>query len=1067
MKKKIFFMVLSVLFLSNSLKADVPFRIGFQGYLTYDDGTPVNDSMTVDFLLFDSAEGGINLWFEQNTVTVADGIFTAVLGSKTPVDPAFFTGKSLYLEIQIDGISMDKRMELISNGYCFTSQKALTADKALNVPSKEDIYGWVDSKGYVKAAGCTGGQTLKWNGSSWECTKAGKTYGEGAGIDIDASDNINVKFGTNPDTAAPGNHNHDAKYDAKYAAASHNHDSAYYKKDEADTKLSGKANTQHNHDESYYKKNEVDGKLGYFAPSNHNHDTDYSPLGHNHDDIYFTEDEITEKLADYALTGHNHYGVYATAAHNHTGLYSLVTHNHDGSYVKLTDTDYITGEMIKNSVITFKHLNKNSCEDENVIKWSQSEEKWVCAPDATSGSSGSYSAGIGISIDSFKISVKRSDTDSWYAPYGHNHDYIYYQKSYLNDQLASKAAANHYHEGVYIKNAVGDINDPNDFGFSGATKIPNLDADFLDGQHGGYYLDAGNLNGTLSDLRLSNNVSKLGQTIESSEIADGTIANADIDSGAAIAWGKISCSGCIANGNITDNSIQPSKIYGTASTLTGSQNFNSGTLVIDGSHKFVGIGLTAPSSVLEVSGTVRMGKRSNLGEDSYGSFQAVGSDDVDTCDGNSGAQYSCSENDSMTCIDIKDSAYKRTVICSIAMAGIYIDEYGNVIMNHLSLMDTVEVANSVNAGIFLGDGSALTNVEAATVMNNSITTGKISDGTIMNADISSEAKISTSKISGDVMEIAFNGLGALAKLSSVTSSLITDNTIVNGDIAAGSFPNITGVGTLSSLKTSGSIYIDNIGTGGSPSVSLAIGHNSTGLHSESGGILDIYSNSVQTMTIKSGNVGIGTADPQAKLHIQSGSLMLKNPTDSPDLEWRTGTGRHWNIDQYGGNPDLRFFTQDSSDANAGMKMILTESGNVGIGTAEPQAKLDVSGSINAAGSMSLTGSVNASAGLNTAGTVSGAGLMINGVKPFIVKNFSGSEGVVFYDTGISVASYYCFIGGTQFLNGDIQENNAGTIMQSYCYQDTNWRCGGDFRSHNTNETVSVNVICVRNELVQY
>lgn len=45
--------------------------------------------------------------------------------------------------------------------------------------------------------------------------------------------------------------------------------------------------------------------------------------------------------------------------------------------------------------------------------------------------------------------------------------------------------------------------------------------------------------GTLADARLSTNVSLLGQTIDTTEIVNGTILNVDIDANAQIGWGKI------------------------------------------------------------------------------------------------------------------------------------------------------------------------------------------------------------------------------------------------------------------------------------------------------------------------------------------------------------------------------------------------------------------------------------------------------------------------------------------------------------------------------------------------
>jgi hypothetical protein len=100
------------------------------------------------------------------------------------------------------------------------------------------------------------------------------------------------------------------------------------------------------------------------------------------------------------------------------------------------------------------------------------------------------------------------------------------------------------------------------------------------------------------------------------------------------------------------------------------------------------------------------------------------------------------------------------------------------------------------------------------------------------------------------------------------------------------------------------------------------------------------------LVLSGGNVGIGTATPAAKLHLAGldatkGLLLDGWGLDGPDLEWRTPAARHWNIDQSGSNPDLRFFTHDSADANGQLAMTIQDGGNVGIGTVTPQALLSL------------------------------------------------------------------------------------------------------------------------------
>lgn len=94
------------------------------------------------------------------------------------------------------------------------------------------------------------------------------------------------------------------------------------------------------------------------------------------------------------------------------------------------------------------------------------------------------------------------------------------------------------------------------------------------------FLNANNvISGILSDKRLSANVSLLGQTIESTEIMDGTIRNADLALGS---FSKITSVGTL--GSLTVN--------GGANLAATSGN--------------VGIGTTNPTGKLEVAGTVHV-----------------------------------------------------------------------------------------------------------------------------------------------------------------------------------------------------------------------------------------------------------------------------------------------------------------------------------------------------------------------------------------------------------------------------------------------------------------------------
>lgn len=88
--------------------------------------------------------------------------------------------------------------------------------------------------------------------------------------------------------------------------------------------------------------------------------------------------------------------------------------------------------------------------------------------------------------------------------------------------------------------------------------------------------------------------------------------------------------------------------------------------------------------------------------------------------------------------------------------------------------------------------------------------------------------------------------------------------------------------------------------------------------------------------LTSGNIGIGTTNPEQELHIKSVS-----ENASLRLE---GMGTHWNI---AGGPKMYFANYDPVTKKYNDYLTILTSGNVGIGTTNPQSKLAVNGKITA------------------------------------------------------------------------------------------------------------------------
>lgn len=106
--------------------AQVPHLLSFQGTLADSTGAPVTGTPSIEFLLWDSATGGMVLWREfHGSIQVTDGYFAVILGHITPVTPDLFTGTDHYLQIVVSGIVVDPRQRIASNVFALVAENAV------------------------------------------------------------------------------------------------------------------------------------------------------------------------------------------------------------------------------------------------------------------------------------------------------------------------------------------------------------------------------------------------------------------------------------------------------------------------------------------------------------------------------------------------------------------------------------------------------------------------------------------------------------------------------------------------------------------------------------------------------------------------------------------------------------------------------------------------------------------------------------------------------------------------------------------------------------------------------
>jgi hypothetical protein len=98
------FAVLAIILTAIPATAQDSLLVSYQGYLTDDQGNPVNGTESMIFTIYDTDD--VSKWTEaQPSVQVNEGYFTVVLGSETALPDSVFDGDDRYLGITVNGDS--------------------------------------------------------------------------------------------------------------------------------------------------------------------------------------------------------------------------------------------------------------------------------------------------------------------------------------------------------------------------------------------------------------------------------------------------------------------------------------------------------------------------------------------------------------------------------------------------------------------------------------------------------------------------------------------------------------------------------------------------------------------------------------------------------------------------------------------------------------------------------------------------------------------------------------------------------------------------------------------------
>ncbi|MBC7709193.1 MAG: hypothetical protein H7203_03970 [Rhizobacter sp.] len=163
------------LFCIGVVHAQVPRTINYQGYLTSPSGAAITASLPMVFKIYNVASLGAALHSEPQTVAVTNGIFNVLLGTGTaltlPFDTAYYLGVTVGTDAELS-----PRQPLAASPYSIraASAEALTANAI--VPGSQIADASVTAA-KLASNGCTGGQVLQYNGSTWVCASPSASSG--------------------------------------------------------------------------------------------------------------------------------------------------------------------------------------------------------------------------------------------------------------------------------------------------------------------------------------------------------------------------------------------------------------------------------------------------------------------------------------------------------------------------------------------------------------------------------------------------------------------------------------------------------------------------------------------------------------------------------------------------------------------------------------------------------------------------------------------------------------------------------------------------------------------------
>lgn len=207
---------------------------------------------------------------------------------------------------------------------------------------------------------------------------------------------------------------------------------------------------------------------------------------------------------------------------------------------------------------------------------------------------------------------------------------------------------------------------------------------------------------------------------------------------------------------------------------------------------------------------------------------------------------------------------------------------------------------------------------------------------------------------------------------------------------------------------------------------------------DSNGPFAINSNSKQ-------NVGVGTNNPQANLHVNGNKMRLQGPAEVLDLNttYPNGAGMETNHSLYLWGGD---YLQMFSGLNGGASDVLINPNNnakrVGVGMYNPQTTLDVNGATNVRGRLTT-----------------------NGISPIAIIRYSNVGNDADFPVNLSAQEWNCTAAG--WSAKWLKKADAGVNLVWTYVKDGGWWARVSFHSTSVNENPDVDILCFRTEISSF